>query len=149
LLLSRLARAFATEHRHACIMSSKEAAPKMKLVTYGSSKQSRVGVVEGDSIVDVRVAIDMVSRRRVPRLLASRPAFKAAARAVLESGSAPRDMIELLGRGDAWRRALGVIAGSFSKALAPKAAPRGLMTPLASARLRAPISRPGKITCVG
>src|SRR5439155_21537926 len=82
----------------------------------------------------------------------SRPAFKAAARTVLESGSAPRDMIELLGRGDAWRRALSVIASSLSKALASKDAkqtPKGLMTPLASARLRAPISRPGKITCVG
>ena len=133
-------------------MWSEEGAPSMKLVTYESGKQSRVGVVEGDFIVDVRVTIDMVSRRRVPRLLASRPAFKAAVQTVLDSGPAPRDMIELLGRGDAWRRALGVIAGSLSKALAPKdakAAPKGLMTPLASARLRAPISRPGKITCVG
>ena len=124
----------------------------MKLVTYESGKQSRVGVIEGDFIVDVRVTIDMVSKRRVPRLLASRPAFKAAARTVLDSGPAPRDMIELLERGDAWRRALDVIARSLSKGLAPKEAkgtPKGLMTPLASARLRAPISRPGKITCVG
>src|SRR5437016_8933072 len=37
-----------------------EAAPSMKLVTYESGKQPRVGVIEGDSIVDVRVAIDMV-----------------------------------------------------------------------------------------
>ncbi|PYU89816.1 MAG: hypothetical protein DMG25_18290, partial [Acidobacteria bacterium] len=78
----------------------------MKLVTFESGKQPRVGVVEGDFIVDMRVAIDMVSKRRVPRLLASRPAFKAAARTVLDSGPAPRDMIELLERGDAWRRAL-------------------------------------------
>ena len=42
----------------------------MKLVTYESGKQPRVGVVEGDFIVDVRVAVDLVSRRRVPRLLA-------------------------------------------------------------------------------
>src|SRR5438034_6985691 len=113
-------------------MWSEEGAPSMKLVTYESGKQSRVGVVEGDSIVDVRVTLDMVSRRRVPRLLASRPAFKAAARTVLDSGPAPRDMIELLGRGDAWRRALGVIASSLSKALASKDAkqtPKGLMTP--------------------
>jgi len=121
----------------------------MKLATYESGKQPRVGVVEGDSIVDVRVVVDLVSRRRVPRLLASRPAFKAAARTLLESGFAPRDMIELLERGDAWRRALGVVSNSLAKALDPEKAPRGFLTPLASARLRAPIARPGKITCVG
>src|SRR2546430_14622341 len=101
-------------------MWPEEGAPSMKLVTYESGKQPRVGVVEGDSIVDMRVVIDMVLRRRVPRLLASRPAFKAAARTLLDSGPAPRDMIELLGRGDAWRRHLGEIAGSLSKTLAPK-----------------------------
>src|SRR5438876_281035 len=101
-------------------MWSRGGSPYMKLVTYQSGKQLRVGVVEGNFIVDLRVTIDMVSRRRVPRLLASRPAFKAAARTVLDSGPAPRDMIELLGRGDGWRRALGVISRGLSKALAPK-----------------------------
>ena len=121
----------------------------MKLVTYESGKQSRVGVVEGQFVVDVRAALDMVSRRRVPRLLASRPAFKAAARTALEAGAGPRDMIELLERGDAWRRALGVITRSLAKALDPGKDARGLMTPLNRTLLRAPIARPGKITCVG
>ncbi len=89
----------------------------MKLVTYESGKQPRVGVVEGDFVVDIRAAVELVSRRRVPRALAARPAFKAAARTVLESGLPPRHMIELLERGEAWRRALGVITGSLAKAL--------------------------------
>jgi acylpyruvate hydrolase len=105
--------------------------------------------VEGDFVVDIRAAVELVSRRRVPRALAARSAFKAAARTVLESGPAPRHMIELLERGEAWRRALGVITGSLAKALDPRKASKGLFTPLASARLRAPIARPGKITCVG
>ena len=121
----------------------------MKLVTYESGKQSRPGVVEGEFVVDVRAAVEMVSRRRIPRLLAARPAFKAASRVVLERGFAPRDMIELLERGEAWRRALSTVTSSLAKALDPERAPRGFFTPLASARLRAPIARPGKITCVG
>ena len=121
----------------------------MKLVTYESGKQSRVGVVEGGFIVDVRAAIDLVSKRRAPEPLTARPAFEAAAQAVIEPGPAPRNMIELLERGDAWRQALGVITSGAVEALDRKAAPRGLMKPLASARLRAPIARPGKITCVG
>jgi acylpyruvate hydrolase len=121
----------------------------VKLVTHELGKQPRVGVVEGEYVVDVRGVIDMVSHRRVSRTLAARPAFKAAARALVATGFAPRNMIELLAHGVEWRKALGVIAGSLAKALDPERAPKGLFTPLASARLRAPIARPGKIVCVG
>lgn len=121
----------------------------MKLVTYELGKQPRVGVVEGEYVVDVRSAIEMISRRRVSRTLAARPAFKAATRTLVETGFAPRTMIELLARGPEWRRALGVVTSSLARATDPERAPKGLLTPLASARLRAPISRPSKITCVG
>lgn len=121
----------------------------MKLVTYESGKQSRPGVLEGEFVLDVRAVVEMVTRRRVPRLLAARPAFKAAMRALAEGGFGPRDMIELLERGEAWRRALATVSSSLAKALDPESAPKGLFTPLSSARLRAPIARPGKITCVG
>jgi 2-keto-4-pentenoate hydratase/2-oxohepta-3-ene-1,7-dioic acid hydratase in catechol pathway len=121
----------------------------MRLVTYEVGKQPRVGVVEGEYVVDVRGVIEMVTRRRVSRTLAARPAFKAAARALTASGFAPRSMIELLARGAEWRQALGVATSSVAKALDPKTAPKGLFTPLALARPRAPIARPGKITCVG
>ncbi len=121
----------------------------MKLVSYESGKQTRVGVVQGESIVDVRAAVSALSQRRVPRSLASRPGFKQAARAVVEDGFAPRDMVELLSRGESWRKALDVVTASLAKALDPAKAPRGLLTPLASARLRPPIAMPRKITCIG
>lgn len=121
----------------------------MRLVTYGPGKQPRVGVVEGEYVVDVRGVMEMLRRHRAPRALAARPAFKGAARALLERGSAPRSMIELLARGTEWRKALAVIASSVAKAIPPERAPKGLLTPLASAGLRAPIPKPPKITCVG
>jgi 2-keto-4-pentenoate hydratase/2-oxohepta-3-ene-1,7-dioic acid hydratase in catechol pathway len=58
-------------------------------------------------------------------------------------------MVELLGRGEGWRKALAVVTRSLLKAIDPIKAPKGWLNPLASARLRAPLSRPGKITCVG
>jgi acylpyruvate hydrolase len=121
----------------------------MKLVTHELGKQLRVGVVEGESIVDVRGVVELVARRRVSRTLAARPAFKVASQALASSGFAPRTMIELLARGPGWRKSLGVVASSLFTALDPERAPKGLFTPLAKARLRAPIARPGKITCVG
>lgn len=121
----------------------------MKLVSYESGKQLRVGVVEGEWVVDVRSAVEMVSRRRVSRTLAARPAFKAAARVLHATGFAPRTMTELLARGPEWQRSLAAITGSLAKALDPERSAKGLFTPLALARLRAPIARPSKIVCVG
>ena len=121
----------------------------MKLVTYETGRQPRLGVVEGESVVDVRVVLDTVSKRRISRTLAARPAIKTAVKALASGGMPPRDMIELLSRGPEWRKALGVIASALAKATDPERAPKGMFTPLVSAHLRAPIARPGKITCVG
>jgi acylpyruvate hydrolase len=121
----------------------------VKLVTYESGKQPRVGVVEGERVVDVRAAMELISRRRVSRTLASRPAFKAAVRSLAGTGFAPRSLTEVLARGPEWQKSLAVITRSLAGALDPERAPKGLFTPLASARLRAPIARPSKITCVG
>lgn len=121
----------------------------MKLVTFESATQPRVGVVEGEYVVDVRGVFELLSRRRAPRLLAARPAFKAASRKVLATGFAPRDMIGFLERGEEWWKALGVITSSLVRALDPPKAAKGLLTPLRAARLRAPIFRPRKIVCVG
>ena len=121
----------------------------MKLVSYESGKQTRVGVVQGESIVDVRALVALLSQRRVPRSLTSRPGFKEAARAVVEGGFAPRDMVELVSRGAPWRKALGVVAAGLAKAVDPAKVPKGLFASLASARLRPPIAKPNKITCIG
>jgi 2-keto-4-pentenoate hydratase/2-oxohepta-3-ene-1,7-dioic acid hydratase in catechol pathway len=120
----------------------------MKLVTYESARQPRVGTVEGDVIVDVRGVLSLLASRRVPRLVASRPVFRDAAR-VLGEGAAPRDMIELLARGEGWQAALGRVASALAGALDPRKAHKSLFTPLAKARLRAPVPRPGKICAIG
>jgi 2-keto-4-pentenoate hydratase/2-oxohepta-3-ene-1,7-dioic acid hydratase in catechol pathway len=121
----------------------------MKLVNYESAHQPRLGVVEGELIVDIRKTLELLSTRRLPRVLAARPAFKAAARVLAAPGFGPRNMIELLAQGAAWREALGVVTASLARAYDPKGGMRGLFSPLERARLRPPILRPGKIICVG
>ena len=121
----------------------------MKLVAYESGKQPALGVVVNDWIVGVSPAVQLLKTRRVPRALAQRTNFKNASRRVLDAGAAPKDMIELLGRGQAWGKSLATVTSLLAKSIDPKKAPRGLFTPLAKARLLAPIPKPGKITCVG
>jgi len=114
----------------------------MKLVTYEAARQSRLGVVQGDFVVDVAGAYGLIAKGRIAdaKLLA-------AATILRKLGRAPADMIELLALGERYRRALGVVI-QFASTLGKKA-PKGLLVPLPSARLRAPIARPPKITCVG
>ncbi len=116
----------------------------MKLVTYESAKELRVGVVEGDFVVDVEVALAMFGKGRVQNKQA------AAALGTLRKWSTPPpDMIDLLGRGAKYRSALAVITRGLAQAITSKGKIKNLFTPVAKARLRAPIPRPGKITCVG
>jgi len=128
----------------------------MKLVTYESGRQLRTGVVEDKSVVDVKAAIDLVRARRGPRGLYGESKFKAAAALLAESGAAPRDMIALLGRDEAWLKALAVVARSLAREMGKTksgkksaAGADGMVLPLESVRLRPPIPKPGKITCVG
>lgn len=121
----------------------------MKLVAYESGKQPALGVVVKDWIIGVNPAIQLLKKRRVPRALAQRANFKNASRRVLDAGAAPKDMIELLARGQTWGKSLATVTSLLARGIDPKKAPRGLFTPLAKARLLAPIPKPGKITCVG
>ena len=123
----------------------------MKLVTYEAGKQQRVGVVEGEQIIDVRTLTDWLAKRPHAETegQSSDSGFEAAGRAVLEAGAAPRDMISLLERGAEWRKALGTVTSTLRQTLGSAKAPRGLFRPLRRARLRAPIARPPKITCIG
>ncbi len=116
----------------------------MKLVTYESGKELRVGVVEGENIVGVGVAVTMFAKGRIQN-----PKVSAAANVLRKFGPPPEDMIDLLGRGEEYLKALGVITGGLAEDLDTKKAMKELFIPLAPARLRAPISRPNKITCVG
>lgn len=121
----------------------------MKLVAYESGKKPALGVIQKDTIVGIAPAIQVLRKRRVPRALAQRTNFKNASRRVLDAGAAPQDMIELLERGLTWGKSLNTVTSLLAKNLDSSKAPKGLFTPLAKARLLAPIPKPGKITCVG
>jgi len=121
----------------------------LKLVTYESGGQPRIGVVRDDKVYDIRRVIRYLEGGRIPRLVSQRTDFKRASQVLRDDGFAPRDMLELLGLGKASQKALGVVIAALAKSLDPVQAPRGIFMPLAKARLLAPILRPGKITCVG
>jgi 2-keto-4-pentenoate hydratase/2-oxohepta-3-ene-1,7-dioic acid hydratase in catechol pathway len=113
----------------------------MKLVTYEVARQSRLGVVEGEVVVDVAGAYGQIPKGRI-----ADGKVAGAAKVLRKLGRPPQDMRELLELGERYRKALGVItAGAAARGKGPK----GLLTPLGSARLRAPLAKPDKITCVG
>ena len=116
----------------------------MRLVTYEAGRELRLGVVEGSHVVDVGAALGMFAMGRVER-----PNLAKAVGVLRKWDKPPLDMIDLLGRGEKYRSALSVITGGLTHTIASKKQMRKLFTPLASARLRAPIPRPAKITCVG
>ncbi len=116
----------------------------MRLVTYKAGGPARVGVVEGDWVVDVANGIRALRPSRVRGR-----SLRAAVATVRAAGDPPRDMIDLLGRGETYRKALGVIAGAVAEEAASSGATKDLLMPLKKVRLRAPILRPPKITCVG
>jgi 2-keto-4-pentenoate hydratase/2-oxohepta-3-ene-1,7-dioic acid hydratase in catechol pathway len=114
----------------------------MKLVTYESAKESRLGVVQGDFVVDVATAYGVIAKG-----LIADSKLAAAAEVMRKLGRPPQDMIELLAQGQKYRKALGVVvarAGEMHKKV-----PKGLFVPLRTAKLRAPIAHPNKITCIG
>ncbi len=113
----------------------------MKLVTYEVARQSRLGVVEGEVVVDVAGAYGQIPKGRI-----AHAKLAAAAKVLRKLGRPPQDMRELLELGERYRKALGVITAA---AAARGKGPKGLLTPLGSARLRAPLAKPDKITCVG
>ncbi len=116
----------------------------MKFVSYVCEDRERLGVIEGEYIVDVLVALGFFDRGNVPN-----QRVNTAARTIRKKGGPPADMIDLLARGEDYWEAVDVIAGALTEALSSKEDLPGLFTPLAAARLLAPILRPPKIVCVG
>src|SRR5208282_1216786 len=78
-----------------------------------------------------------------------RPGLQEAVNLVLAGGVTPRHMIDLLERGEEWRRGLGEILETVTAFREPSTHPQGVFTPFEKVRLRAPLPRPGKIVCVG
>ncbi len=114
----------------------------MKIVNYESAKQSRLGVVHGESVVDVAAAYALIAKGRIADAKVA-----AAAQVLRKLGRAPQDMMELLGLGERYLKSLGALI-AYAGALGKKGS-KGLVVPLRSARLRAPIAHPNKITCIG
>jgi 2-keto-4-pentenoate hydratase/2-oxohepta-3-ene-1,7-dioic acid hydratase in catechol pathway len=119
----------------------------MKLLTFESGGEAPVGVLKGHFVVDLGLALD--SLRSGTLGLEPRPELQKAVNLVLAGAASPRHMIDLLERGEAWRRALGEILEAATASREPSPLPRGVFTPLEQVRLRAPLPRPGKIVCVG
>jgi len=113
----------------------------MKLVTYESSNGRALGVVEGDSVVDVAEALEWGGLLPKPDV-----ALRTAVEKLEAADGPPLDMIDLISRGSEYLAALGQVTSAAASA---GPSDPGLLTPLAQARLRAPIARPPKITCVG
>jgi 2-keto-4-pentenoate hydratase/2-oxohepta-3-ene-1,7-dioic acid hydratase in catechol pathway len=114
----------------------------MKLVTYESARLSRLGVVHGEFVVDVAAAYGSIGKGKI-----ADAKLAVAADVLRKLGRPPADMIELLGLGERYRKALGVVVAHAGEA--HKKGPKGLVTPLRTAKLRAPIAHPNKITCIG
>ena len=119
----------------------------MKLITFERGGESRVGALKGNFAVDLGLVID--SLRSGALRLEQRPELQKAAETVLAGGASPRHMIDLLERGEAWRRALEEILEAAAASREASRLPQGMFTPLEQVRLRAPVLRPGKIVCVG
>jgi 2-keto-4-pentenoate hydratase/2-oxohepta-3-ene-1,7-dioic acid hydratase in catechol pathway len=116
----------------------------MRLVTYETSNAVGLGVVENDFVVDVAAALEWGGLFRKPE-----PALRAAVARLETAGDPPRDMIDLISRGLDYLESLHFVTQTLVAAGAPANSVEDGMTPLAQARLRAPLGRPPKITCVG
>jgi len=121
----------------------------MKLVTFRGGNKDRLGVVQGDWMVDIGRLLRWLARRPTPEEFSREPSSQQAIDTLLGAGSAPADMIALLARGEAWRQALGQVVQTLSDRLASGPTPPGLRKPLKKVRLRPPIPRPNKIVCLG
>jgi len=116
----------------------------MRFASCVFENREHLGVVEGEYVVDVLLALGFFERGDVPN-----ERVATAARTIRTMGGPPADMIDLLARGEEYWNAVDVIAGAALTEAFPRESPSGLFTPLASARLRAPVPRPPKIVCVG
>jgi acylpyruvate hydrolase len=124
-----------------------ETQSEMKLVTFVTGNEDRVGVLKDNLIVDIGLVIGSLRNNSLG--LAQRPELQEAIKTVLAGGAAPQQMTDLLERGETWRRALAEILDALTANQEPPRLPQSLFAPVEQVRLRAPLLRPGKIVCVG
>ena len=129
----------------------------MKLVTYEAGKKECLGVVtpadaggaHQEQVADVAEVLRFARSSKLPSQLEGTSEFKPALHTLLTARRPPLDMIALLAAGENWRRALGRAVNELSAIESDAPAIRKLFRPLRHVRLKAPVTRPGKIIAVG
>jgi acylpyruvate hydrolase len=119
----------------------------MKCLVFERSGHRRIGIVQGDWIVDLEILFQHLVKGRLLAALKKSSAFQREVRTLLRD-DVPSEMTELLAKGRVWLSHLERVTNLVGNSLDAKDA-RGMYQNLASARLQAPILRPGKIVCVG
>jgi 2-keto-4-pentenoate hydratase/2-oxohepta-3-ene-1,7-dioic acid hydratase in catechol pathway len=119
----------------------------MKLVTFDSGTEDRVGAWKGDWVVDLELVIGLLRGGALG--IERRPELQEEVDAVLAPKAIPHHMVEFLERRKAWGAALEKIVDAVAASRESARLPEAVFTPLEQARLRAPLLRPGKIVCVG
>jgi 2-keto-4-pentenoate hydratase/2-oxohepta-3-ene-1,7-dioic acid hydratase in catechol pathway len=119
----------------------------MKLATFESGQGNRIGVIKGEQVGDIGVFLHLLAKRSIAA--AEQPGLQAAVGTLLAAGPPPQDMIALLERGDSWLAALDEVVSAVAEGSESAGEKPRVFIPVESVRLRAPISRPGKIACVG
>jgi len=120
----------------------------MKLVNYELEGKPTLGVVKGDLIVNVPLALEMAADRLLIKFKSGTSPSKGR-HLLLQAGRLPEDMIQLIQRDEVWLLALDEVLSGVVDFFHGDIKLDRLFTPLSAAKLNAPIPRPGKIVCVG
>jgi 2-keto-4-pentenoate hydratase/2-oxohepta-3-ene-1,7-dioic acid hydratase in catechol pathway len=123
----------------------------MKVVTFERNRELRLGVVEGNRILDIKELSHLLKGRRMRNEMKKSDRLRSAAGFLSEVSELPQDMISLLQNGRAWLKNLGKLASITTHLALEKKSwiPENLFLRLDSTRLRSPILQPPKIICVG
>lgn len=119
----------------------------MKLVHFELEGKPCLGVVKGDLIVNLSAALDLVIERIVK--FESKTTPSKARHLLLQAGSLPQDMVQLIQRDEVWLLALNEVLSGVVDFFRGDLKLDRLFTPHETARLHPPILRPSKIICVG
>jgi 2-keto-4-pentenoate hydratase/2-oxohepta-3-ene-1,7-dioic acid hydratase in catechol pathway len=118
----------------------------MKLVTFRTGTEDRVGTLIGNSVVNIALLIDSL-RSNIG--VGPEPELQDAVRLVFAGRPGPYNMLDLLQRGEVWRRAMEKVLEALTEAQPTSTWLERASMPIKEVRLRAPLPRPGKIVCVG
>ncbi len=120
----------------------------MKLVKLKFEGKPCLGVIRGDLVVHLSLAIEMVADRSLVKFRGG-TAHSKARHEFLTGGPVPESMTDLLSLPPARLAALGDILDGVVEFFHGDLKFDRLFAPFASAKFYAPIMRPGKIICVG